>query len=32
MRWLCALLLSTTLASADGERAGVFDYWVLSLS
>lgn len=32
MRWLCALLLSTTLASAEGERAGVFDYWVLSLS
>jgi ribonuclease T2 len=32
MRWLCALLLSTTLASAEGERAGDFDYWVLSLS
>ena len=32
MRWLCALLISATLASADGERPGDFDYWVLALS
>ncbi len=32
MRWLIALLLSTALARADGEPAGEFDYYVLSLS
>ncbi len=32
MRWLAALLLSTLPALADGERAGDFDYFVLSLS
>lgn len=32
MRWLLLLLFSTTLARADGERAGEFDYYVLSLS
>lgn len=32
MRFLIALLLSATLAHADGEKAGDFDYYVLSLS
>jgi ribonuclease T2 len=32
MRFLVALLLMTTLAHAEGERAGDFDYYVLSLS
>ncbi len=32
MRWLILLLLTTTLARAEGERAGDFDYYVLSLS
>ncbi len=32
MRWLLVLMLSVTLAKADGERAGDFDYYVLSLS
>ena len=32
MRALCALLLSTGLACAEGEPAGDFDYYVLSLS
>lgn len=32
MRWLVALLVSATLTSAEGERAGAFDYWVLALS
>lgn len=32
MRALLALLLSVTTAFADGERAGQFDYYVLSLS
>ncbi|MHC0052368.1 ribonuclease T2 family protein [Actibacterium sp. D379-3] len=32
MRWFLILLLSTRLALADGERAGDFDYYVLSLS
>lgn len=32
MRWLIVLLLSTTLTRADGEAAGEFDYYVLSLS
>lgn len=32
MRWLLALLLGATTAQADGEKAGVFDYYVLSLS
>ncbi len=32
MRALLALLLMTRLASAEGERAGDFDYYVLSLS
>lgn len=32
MRWLLLLLLSATIARADGERAGEFDYYVLSLS
>jgi ribonuclease T2 len=32
MRWLAALLLSTLPALAEGERAGDFDYYVLSLS
>ncbi len=32
MRWLTILLLTATLARADGERAGEFDYYVLSLS
>ena len=32
MRWLTILLLSATLARAEGEPPGVFDYYVLSLS
>ena len=32
MRWLFVLLISATLARAEGERAGDFDYYVLSLS
>lgn len=32
MRWLVALLLTVTIASAEGEPAGEFDYYVLSLS
>ncbi|MDJ0630516.1 MAG: ribonuclease T2 [Rhodobacter sp.] len=32
MRWLAALLLTATLARAEGEPPGAFDYYVLSLS
>jgi ribonuclease T2 len=32
MRWLAILLLTATHAGADGEAAGRFDYYVLSLS
>ncbi len=32
MRWLLLLLFTAGLAKADGERAGDFDYYVLSLS
>ncbi len=32
MRWLIVLILTTTLARADGEAAGDFDYYILSLS
>ncbi len=32
MRWLLALLFTTTLARAEGEPAGDFDYYVLALS
>ena len=32
MRWLAVLLLSALPASAEGERAGDFDYYVLALS
>lgn len=32
MRWLISLLLLSAPASADGERAGDFDYYVMSLS
>ncbi len=32
MRWLIALILTATLARADGEAAGDFDYYVLALS
>lgn len=32
MRWLALLLLLTTFARADGNRAGTFDYYVLALS
>jgi ribonuclease T2 len=32
MRWLILLMLIATTARADGERAGDFDYYVLSLS
>lgn len=32
MRWLLALLLTTSIAQADGEAAGEFDYYVLALS
>lgn len=32
MRWILPLLLSVTLARAEGEQAGDFDYYVLALS
>ena len=32
MRWLLAVILATGLAHAEGEAAGDFDYYVLSLS
>lgn len=32
MRWLLVLIAATGLARAEGERAGDFDYYVLSLS
>lgn len=32
MRWFLLLLVSATLARAEGDRAGDFDYYVLSLS
>ena len=32
MRWAIALLLWATALRAEGETAGAFDYWVLSLS
>ena len=32
MRWLLFLLFTASIASAEGERAGDFDYYVLSLS
>ncbi|WP_212524900.1 ribonuclease T2 [Actibacterium sp. MT2.3-13A] len=32
MRWLALLLLSVSLARAEGEEAGDFDYYILSLS
>ena len=32
MRWITLLLLSATLARADGDMAGDFDYYVMSLS
>lgn len=32
MRWLMALLLTAGLSHAEGDRAGEFDYYVLSLS
>ncbi|MGC9418148.1 MAG: ribonuclease T2 family protein [Rhodovulum sp.] len=32
MRWLVLLFLTATIARADGEGAGTFDYYVLSLS
>jgi len=32
MRWLLILILSVTIARAEGEPAGDFDYYVLSLS
>lgn len=32
MRWIAALILSAGIAFAEGERAGAFDYYVLSLS
>ena len=32
MRWLLALLLTATLARAEGERPGDFDYYVMALS
>ncbi|MCI2399777.1 ribonuclease T2 [Aliiroseovarius subalbicans] len=32
MRWLLVLLMSATFATAEGERPGDFDYYVLSLS
>ncbi|HDR27695.1 ribonuclease T2 [Rhodovulum sp.] len=32
MRWLVLLILAATLARAEGEAAGHFDYYVLSLS
>ncbi|MDJ0826633.1 MAG: ribonuclease T2 [Rhodobacter sp.] len=32
MRWLLALIVTATLAQAEGEPAGEFDYYVLALS
>jgi len=32
MRWLAILILTASLAQADGDDAGAFDYYVLSLS
>lgn len=32
MRWLAILLMSATMATAKGDRAGEFDYYVLALS
>ncbi|TCO71953.1 ribonuclease T2 family protein [Rhodovulum euryhalinum] len=32
MRWLVLLVLTATIARAEGETAGAFDYYVLSLS
>ena len=32
MRWLLVVLMSVSMARAEGEPAGEFDYWVLSLS
>lgn len=32
MRWLTALVISATMATAGGEKAAQFDYYVLSLS
>lgn len=32
MRWLIVLLMTATMARADGERAGSFDYYVLAMS
>ncbi|MBS9717432.1 ribonuclease T2 [Pseudohalocynthiibacter aestuariivivens] len=32
MRWLFVLLLTATVAKAEGEQAGTFDYYILSLS
>jgi len=32
MRWLFMLLITATVAKAEGERAGTFDYYVLALS
>ena len=32
MRWIIALFLTATLARADGEPAGEFDYYVLAMS
>jgi len=32
MRWLVLLILTATITRADGETAGAFDYYVLSLS
>ena len=32
MRWIIALFLTATLAQADGEPAGEFDYYVLAMS
>lgn len=32
MRWIIALMLTTTLARAEGEVAGAFDYYVMALS
>ncbi|MBN2907573.1 MAG: ribonuclease T2 [Rhodobacteraceae bacterium] len=32
MRWLALLILTATLARAEGEQAGTFDYYILALS
>ena len=32
MRWFCALILMASLANAEGEASGDFDYYILSLS